>query len=159
MPVDGDNLAYIIFTSGTTGRPKGVMVQHRALLAIASAWERLYDLRGATRRHLQAAPFAFDVFTGDWVRALDHRRHAGRLPAARPARPGSAGRHYPPARIDGLELVPALAEALAEHLEADRATPLPLRLLAIGSDTLRSGLLRRLRRLVAARPAWSTLTA
>ena len=46
------------------------MVHHRALLAVASAWESLYDLRGATRRHLQAAPFAFDVFTGDWVRAL-----------------------------------------------------------------------------------------
>lgn len=63
VAVGGDNLAYVIFTSGTTGRPKGVMVHHRALLSVASAWEQLYDLRGATRRHLQAAPFAFDVST------------------------------------------------------------------------------------------------
>ena len=30
VPVDGDDLAYVISTSGTTGRPKGVMVHHRA---------------------------------------------------------------------------------------------------------------------------------
>ncbi len=146
VAVDDDQLAYVIYTSGTMGRPKGVMVSQRALMAVASAWERLYDLRGTIRRHLQAAPFAFDVFTGDWVRALTT---GGTLVACPrhvlldPARLDDLIRRQ---HIDGLELVPALAEALAEHIEA---TPLPLRLLAVGSDTLRSGLLHRLRRLLS----------
>lgn len=29
--IRGEDLAYVIFTSGTTGRPKGVMVEHRAI--------------------------------------------------------------------------------------------------------------------------------
>ena len=77
--VHGENLAYVVFTSGSTGRPKGVMVSHRSLLAVAAAWEEVLRPAAAPLRHLQVAGFAFDVFTGDWVRALDHRRNSGRL--------------------------------------------------------------------------------
>ncbi len=108
IPVHGDNLAYIIFTSGTTGRPKGVMTEHRALLAAATAWEQLYDLRAALLRHLQAAPFAFDVFTGDWVRALTTGGALVSCPSPCPARrrrswPGSsaATASTPSSRIPG----------------------------------------------------------
>jgi acyl-CoA synthetase (AMP-forming)/AMP-acid ligase II len=31
-PVDGDDLAWLFYTSGTTGQPKGVMLTHRILL-------------------------------------------------------------------------------------------------------------------------------
>lgn len=67
IPLQTDNLAYVVFTSGSTGRPKGVMVSHRSLLAAASAWELAYSLRVSFLRHLQAAGYSFDVFTGDWT--------------------------------------------------------------------------------------------
>jgi amino acid adenylation domain-containing protein len=147
--VDGDNLAYVIFTSGTTGRPKGVTVHHGALLAVATAWEPLYDLRASTRRHLQAAPFAFDVFTGDWVRALTTGGTLVGCPREALLDPAELAALIRKDRIECVELVPAIAEALAEHLEAEPGDgPLPLRLLAVGSDSLRSGLLVRLRRLL-----------
>ena len=92
--VHGENLAYVVFTSGSTGRPKGVMVAHRGLLGAAAAWEQAYDLCRPPLRHLQAAGFAFDVFTGDWVPRPDHRRNACCLPSGGLARPGRAGRSH-----------------------------------------------------------------
>ncbi|PTQ54438.1 MAG: O-succinylbenzoic acid--CoA ligase [Hydrogenibacillus schlegelii] len=35
VPVDGDDLAWLFYTSGTTGRPKGAMLTHRILLLAA----------------------------------------------------------------------------------------------------------------------------
>ena len=146
--VDPDNLAYVVFTSGTTGRPKGVLVPHRGLVAIASAWEAAYDLRRSPLRHLQAAGIAFDVFAGDWVRALTT---GGTLVACPPRvilEPSALAGFIRREGIECLELVPALAEPLAAHLERTGGDLAGLRLLAVGSDTLRGGLYRRLQSLM-----------
>ncbi|KIO47803.1 condensation domain-containing protein, partial [Nitrosospira sp. NpAV] len=55
-----DGLAYIVYTSGSTGLPKGVMVSHRALVNHATAVSGAYELC-ATDRILQIASPAFDV--------------------------------------------------------------------------------------------------
>ena len=51
-------------------------------------------------------------------------------------------------RIECVELVPALADALAVHLEQHEEDLGGIRLLAVGSDTLRGRLYRRLCKLV-----------
>lgn len=54
------NLAYLIFTSGSSGRPKGVMINHRAICSSIQA--AAPKLRVTDRsRMLQYASFAFDV--------------------------------------------------------------------------------------------------
>ena len=148
--IDGANLAYVVFTSGSTGRPKGVMVTHRSLLAAASAWEHEYALCRPPLRHLQAAGFAFDVFTGDWVRALTT---GGTLVACSRSvllDPAALADLIRRERIECLELVPAIANALASHLEQQGEDFGGIRLLAVGSDTVRGTLYRRLCRLVRA---------
>src|SRR5690606_3427172 len=61
--------AYLIYTSGSTGVPKGVQVSHGPLLRRCLSWQEAFALQ-AEDRHLQMASPGFDVFTGDWVRAL-----------------------------------------------------------------------------------------
>ncbi len=146
--VEGGNLAYVVYTSGSTGRPKGVMVSHRSLLTVASAWEDAYDLRRSPLRHLQAAGFAFDVFTGDWVRALTTGGTLVECPRRVLLDPAALAELIRRERIECVELVPAIADALAAHLEEQGEHLAGIRLMAVGSDTLRGRLYGRLCRLV-----------
>ncbi|HEY6316775.1 MAG TPA: FadD3 family acyl-CoA ligase [Acidimicrobiia bacterium] len=54
--ITGDDLSDIIFTSGTTGRPKGAMVTHGQSLRVYDAWTDVVGLRGGDR-YLIANPF------------------------------------------------------------------------------------------------------
>jgi amino acid adenylation domain-containing protein len=66
-----ENLAYTLYTSGTTGRPKGVLIPHRALANHSQAMAAYYQLT-ATDRVLQFASLSFDVAAEEmfptWIR-------------------------------------------------------------------------------------------
>jgi long-chain acyl-CoA synthetase len=48
-PIDGDELAEVIFTSGTTGDPKGVMLTHRNITANVEAGLSVIDIKPGSR--------------------------------------------------------------------------------------------------------------
>lgn len=60
VTIDTANLAYVLYTSGSTGEPKGVMVTHQSLVNHSYAVIDAYDL-GTQDRVLQFASMSFDV--------------------------------------------------------------------------------------------------
>jgi len=71
-PVDvrcaAEDLAYIMYTSGTTGRPKGVMVPHRAVIRLVINTN--YVQLGSDDRILQTGALGFDASTFEFWGAL-----------------------------------------------------------------------------------------
>lgn len=56
-----DGIAYILYTSGTTGKPKGVMVENRSVVNYAEAFEAEFHV-GPGDVMLQYSVCAFDIF-------------------------------------------------------------------------------------------------
>lgn len=56
-----DGLAYILFTSGTSGRPKGVMVENRSVVNYAEAFEAEFKVKPGDVM-LQYSVCSFDIF-------------------------------------------------------------------------------------------------
>ncbi|MGB6031939.1 MAG: amino acid adenylation domain-containing protein [Bacteroidota bacterium] len=134
LEVPFESLAYMIYTSGTTGKPKGTIVSHRSLLNAYLAWEKEYTLKGVARSHLQMANFAFDVFSGDFVRALCS---GGKLVLCRREYLLDAERLYDlmvREEVTIAEFVPAVLRNLIQHLEVSGVTLEFMKVLIAGSD-------------------------
>lgn len=72
VAMDPANLAYLLYTSGSTGLPKGVMVQHRSVVNLATALhEAIYREWGEGLRVSVNAPLVFDGSVKQWIQLLN----------------------------------------------------------------------------------------
>src|SRR5262249_13783305 len=90
--VHPDQLAYVMFTSGSQGRPKGVQVTHRGVVNLCLAQQRTLGV-SAGDGVLQFASWGFDASVWELVMAL---AVGGRLVIA------DAGVREQPTRLGGL---------------------------------------------------------
>ena len=68
VDVHSKNLAYVMYTSGTTGNPKGVMIEHYAIVNSIIGHQSVYAQKKSESvidRCLSVANYCFDVFITD----------------------------------------------------------------------------------------------
>jgi acyl-CoA synthetase (AMP-forming)/AMP-acid ligase II len=138
-----DDIAIQMYTSGTTGFPKGALLSHRQLLVASASFEMVADT-GAAVHDDDVALVAMPLFhaTGTcWVLAA---MYVGTTIVIL-SRPDIAGivaaivQH----RITRLVLVPAVLLAISLHLETVPADLGSVRLLIYGASPIPLGVLRR----------------
>lgn len=146
-PIDvrGDDLAYLAFTSGTTGVPKGIWGTHAPVVHFLS-WYRTTFQPTATDRvsmlsGLAHDPLLRDIFVPLQVGATLH------IPTTETMLDGRAlARWLHEHSITIAHLTPSMIELLTEGA-APHAPPLSLRLVCSGGERLRGRQVRRLKAL------------
>lgn len=126
-------LAYIAYTSGSTGNPKGVMVTHANIFSIYNAWEQVYNLTYSDR-HLQIANFGFDVCSGDIIRALGSGAHLVICPTQIILNPEKLFNLLKKEGISVAEFTPVVLRKLISYLYEEKLDLHFMRLLICGSD-------------------------
>ncbi|TXC99818.1 non-ribosomal peptide synthetase [Streptomyces sp. ISID311] len=148
VPGSPDDLAYVLYTSGSTGEPKGVEVAHAAAMCtVADLRERLG--LGPTDRTLALSALEFDLSVFDLFAPLSTGGAVVCVqePERRDADAWLRLAHTHRATV--LNCVPVLLDMLltvaeAEATDATGPRPLPLRAVLLGGDRVTTDLAERL---------------
>ncbi|MFI1914790.1 amino acid adenylation domain-containing protein [Nocardia sp. NPDC020380] len=150
-PLRPDNLAYILFTSGSTGAPKGVGVTHRAIMNRLAWMQSAYRI-GTGDVVLHKTPVTFDVsvwelfwplHTGAAVSILEPGAHRDPLRIAQRIRDDS---------VTVAHFVPSMLAAFLDTVDAAGTSARgSLRDVITSGEALPAGLARRARAAVGAR--------
>jgi len=115
--VQAENLAYVIFTSGSTDRPKGVMVSHRNVLGFLHAYQHVtQDPEG--RIGTNVAPFNFDTSVEEFWSCLCFGGTVHILLPEHSADGATFARYLMDHGITTTYIVPAMLLDVAVHLAA-----------------------------------------
>lgn len=116
------DLAYVLFTSGSTGSPKGVMVEHRAVVNRLAWMQRRYPL-GPGDTLLQKTPVIFDVSVWElfWWTLAGSRMHL--LAPGRERFPLAIVETVEREGVTALHFVPSLLTAFLAHLRSTADAP------------------------------------
>ncbi|HEU0054645.1 MAG TPA: amino acid adenylation domain-containing protein, partial [Longimicrobium sp.] len=143
VTVGPDDLAYVAFTSGTTGVPKAVAGTHRPLAHFFGWYAREFGV-SASDRFVLLSGLAHDPLLRDVFAPLTVGGSVAIADAAEFGTPGWLAEWLRAGGVTVAHLTPAMARLLTSS--SDEGTTLPaLRLACFGGDVLRVDDVRRLR--------------
>lgn len=142
-----DDLAYILYTSGSTGSPKGVMVSHRNALSFADWAASEFELTAADRV-AQIAPLIFDLSTFDIFASAIAGAEVHILRSKDAMFPARLRSFLEDRRISVIYAVPSLLTMLVERGKLTQGALSSLRLVLFAGEVFPTRHLARLMRLV-----------
>jgi pyochelin synthetase len=142
-----DDLAYVLYTSGTTGEPKGVMVSHRSVANVVADCNSRFGI-GPQDRFFGISAFNFDLSVYDVFGALS----AGAAVVLPDPEKATDAAHWlqlcDSAHVTVWNSVPAIVSLLHDHAVAGGAGALAaLRLMMLSGDRIPPTLPALLRKL------------
>ncbi len=140
--VRGEDIADIMFTSGTTGKPKGVIATHAQNLRVYDVWSRTVGLR-EDDRYLIINPFFHSFgYKAGWLAALLRGCASYMLPTFDA---GETLAHIAESQITVLPGPPTIFQALLAHPDRERHDLSSLRLAVTGAASVPVELVRGMR--------------
>ncbi|MCP4132711.1 MAG: amino acid adenylation domain-containing protein, partial [bacterium] len=138
-----NNLAYVIHTSGTTGKPKGVMIEHAQLInytlsvlkRIALPWSSHFALVSPVFADLGNTMIFGALCSGGCLHVISKERSLN---------PVTMAEYFANNAIDCLKIVPSHLKALA--LNRDIQELLPRKLLILGGEASKTGWVREIQK-------------
>jgi amino acid adenylation domain-containing protein len=150
VPVDGagpDDLAYVLYTSGTTGEPKGVMVSHRNVANVVADCGARFAVE-AGDRFFGVSAFNFDLSVWDVFGALSAGAAIVLPDHDKAADPAHWLELCAKTGVTVWNSVPAIVALMRDQAAAEGIGPPPaLRLVMMSGDRIPSDLPAKLREL------------
>jgi amino acid adenylation domain-containing protein len=137
------NLAYVLYTSGSTGLAKGVGVEHRQLISYLCAVRERLDLPEAAR-HAHVSTFSADLGNTVLFPPLCFGGTLRILSDSQLADPNALVDDFSDRPVDCLKIVPSQLSALLDH--PDGARLLPRQRLVLGGEAVDWRLVETVRR-------------
>ena len=152
---DPDDLAYILFTSGSTGQPKGVMLSHANAFTFLDWCQETLGPWADDDRFSSHAPFHFDLSVFDLFVSCRNAATLVLIGESLAKEPELLGEFLAAGRISVWYSAPSILALLTRHGRLDRPGSAAPRLVLFAGEVFPVGPLRRLRQLWPEARLWN----